>query len=64
MAITYNLGTGPTASYNTSQDGNVTVTVKSGSPLKPRAIYAGSASLQSYWINTGKTSNWHFAQAF
>lgn len=61
MAITYNLGTGPTAWYSTSQDGNVTVTVKSGSPLKPKAIYVGDASLESYWINTGKTSSWHFA---
>ncbi|HUK85511.1 MAG TPA: hypothetical protein VLU95_06595 [Candidatus Acidoferrum sp.] len=61
MAITYNLGTGPTAWYSTSQDGNVTVSVKSGSPLKPRAICVGTAILESYWINTGKTSSWHFA---
>ncbi len=61
MAVTYNLGTGPTAWYTTSQDGSVTVTVKSGSPLKPKVIYAGDASLESYWTNTGKTSSWHFA---
>jgi hypothetical protein len=61
MAITYNLGTGPTAWYSTLQDGNVTVSVKSGSPLKPKAIYVGTACLESYWINTGKTSSWHFA---
>ncbi len=61
MAVTYNLGTGPTAWYNISQDGNVIVNVKSGSPLKPRAIYVGTASLGAYWVNTGKTSSWHFA---
>ena len=60
-AVTYNLGTGPTAWYTVSQDGNITVTVKSGSPLKPKAIYVGDACLESYWIHTGKTSSWHFA---
>jgi hypothetical protein len=60
MTTMYNWGTGPTASLSTSQDGNTVISVKSGSPLKPKAIYMGTATLESRWVNSEKTNIWQF----
>lgn len=51
---------GQEAWVNTSQNGNTTVSVRSTSPIKPRAIYVGSASLEFMWVSTGKTTHWQF----
>ncbi len=60
MANSYSMASGSEAGYTVSQDGNTTVAVRSSSPLKPRAIYVGAASLQFYWVSSGKSSHWQF----
>jgi len=45
---------------NLSQSGNTTVSVRGTSPIKPRAVNVGSASLGFMWVSTGKSTHWQF----
>jgi hypothetical protein len=56
----YSMLSGRDAKYFVGQDGKVTVSVKSTSPLKFRAVYFGSAILQFRWVSTGKSTSWQF----
>ena len=60
MASSYNLATGREAWVTTSPTGNTTVSVRSVEPLKPRAVYVGTARLEFMWVSTGKTTHWQF----
>ena len=60
MARSYNMASGYEASYVVSQDGNTTVNIRSSSPLKFRAVYVGTASLEFMWVSSGKSSHWQF----
>ena len=51
---------GQEAWVNTSQSGNTTVSVRSTSPMKPRAVFAGAASLEFMWVSSGKSTHWQF----
>lgn len=51
---------GRDAQYIVGEDGKVKVSVKSISPLKFRAVYVGSASVQFRWVSTGKSRSWQF----
>jgi len=61
LTSSYNLASGHEAWYTTSPDGNTTVTVKSASPMKFRAVYVGAGVLEFYWVSTGKSTSWAFA---
>ncbi len=56
----YNMTAENQAWYRVDESGNATVSVRSKTPLKPRAIYVGEASLQFYWVHTGKSTHWQF----
>ena len=60
MAPSYNMADGHEASYGVSQDGNTTVAVRSVKPLKFREVYVGAATLEFYWVNTGRSASWVF----
>jgi hypothetical protein len=60
MSASYNIAGGHEASYYVSPSGNTMVTVQSASPLKFRAVYVGTASLQFMWVSSGKSSHWQF----
>lgn len=60
MAPSYSMVDGKEAWVNISQSGNATVSVRSASPIKPRAIYVGSSSLEFMWVSTGKSTHWQF----
>ena len=51
---------GQEAWYNISQTGNTTVSVRSTSLMKPRAVYVGTAGLEFMWVSSGKSSHWQF----
>lgn len=54
------MANGHEASYSVSQSGNTTISVRSSSPMKFRAVYVGTASLEFYWVSSGKSSHWQF----
>ncbi len=60
MAASYNMANGHEAWYNISPTGNATVSVRSTSIIKPRAVYVGTASLEFMWVSSGKSSHWQF----
>lgn len=60
MAPLYNLASGREAWVNVSPTGNTTISVRSTEPLKPRAVYVGTASLEFMWVSSGKSSHWQF----
>ncbi len=60
MLPLYNLTDKHEAWYNISQDGITTVTVRSKTRLKPRAIYAGLGTLSLYLSSLGRRENWKF----
>jgi hypothetical protein len=51
---------GRDAKYIVGQDGKVTVSIKSTSPMKFRGVSVGSASVQFRWVSTGKNTMWKF----
>ena len=60
MAASYNMTGENEAWYNIEQNGYTAVSVRSKSPLKPRAVYVGAASLEFMWVSSGKSSHWQF----
>lgn len=60
MTTSYDMTGENEAWYQTAENGEVTVSVRSKTPLKPRAINVGEASLQFYWVHTGNSSHWQF----
>ena len=60
MASSYNLASGNEAWYTTTANGETQIKVRSTAPLKPRAIYVGTATLNFRWISTGKSTQWQF----
>jgi hypothetical protein len=60
MATCYNMTGENEAWYRIEENGEAAVSVRSKTPLKPRAIYVGEASLQFYWVHSGKSSHWQF----
>ncbi len=60
MAPSYNMTGGQEAWVNVSQGGTTSVSVRSASPIKPRAVYVGSATLDFMWVSTGKSTHWQF----
>jgi hypothetical protein len=60
MAPSYNMAAENEAWYNIGDDGNATVSVRSKTPLNPRAVYIGEASMQFMWVHSGKSSHWQF----
>jgi hypothetical protein len=54
------MASGYEASYDVSQNGNTTVFVRSSSPMKFRAAYVGTGSLEFMWVSSGKSSHWQF----
>jgi hypothetical protein len=56
----YSIGCNKEAAYSVSENGVVTVSVRSVEPINPRAVYAGTASLLFRWVHTGKTTTWQF----
>jgi hypothetical protein len=60
MAASFNMANGYEASYSISQTGNATVSVRSSTPMKARAVYVGAASLEFLWVSSGKSSHWQF----
>jgi hypothetical protein len=60
MAPSYNMENGHEAWYNISQSGNTTVSIRSSSPLRPRAVYVGAAKLDFMWVSSGKSFHWQF----
>lgn len=60
MAPSYNMTSGQEAWYTISQNGNATVSIRSTLPIKPRAVYVGTASLEFMWVSSGKSSHWQF----
>jgi len=49
------------ASYTTLAGGNVVVSVASEKPMNFRSVSIGTASMEFYWVNSGKSSHWQFA---
>ena len=60
MAPSYNIASGHEAWYTTKQDGNTTVSIRSTSPMNFRKAYVGTASLEFYWVSSGKSTHWQF----
>ena len=60
MVTSYNMASGHEASYSVSQDGKTTVSIRSSSTMKFRAIYVGTANLEFLWVSSGKSSHWQF----
>jgi hypothetical protein len=60
MTTAYNLTADNQAHYRLNENGEATVTVRSKTPLKPRAVYVGEASMQCMWVHSGKSSRWQF----
>jgi hypothetical protein len=60
VTTTYNLTQEIQSTYATDENGKVTVTVRSKTPLKPRAIYVGEAAMQVTWNYSNKGSHWQF----
>ena len=60
MVTSYNMASGLEASYSVSQDGKTTVSIRSSSTMKFRAIYVGTANLEFLWVSSGKSSHWQF----
>jgi hypothetical protein len=58
--VSYNVAVGVEAWYSVSEDGFVTVNVRSNTQLNPRAVYVGAATLDFKWVHTGKTTHWQF----
>jgi hypothetical protein len=56
----YRIGCDKEALYSVSENGVVTVSVRSVEPINPRAVYAGTANLLFRWVHTGKTTTWQF----
>jgi hypothetical protein len=59
MAPSYNM-TENESWYRLVENGEATVSVRSKTQLKPRAVYIGEASMQFMWVHTGKSSHWQF----
>jgi hypothetical protein len=60
MAPSYNMTAENEAWYSIGENGYATVSVRSKTPLKPRAVYIGEASMQFMWVHSGKSSHWQF----
>ena len=60
MAPSYNMTAENEAWYSIGENGDATVSIRSKTPLKPRAVYIGEASMQFMWVHTGKSSHWQF----
>ena len=60
LAQSYGMVGGTEATYGISQNGKAKVSVSSISPMKPRAVYVGTASLEFMWVSSGKSSHWQF----
>jgi len=60
VTTSYNMTAGQQAYYKLDEHGNATVPLRSKTPLKPRAVYVGEASMRCMWTHTGKSSSWHF----
>jgi hypothetical protein len=58
--VTYKINTAVQARYCFDENGNTTVTVRSRTPLEPREVFVGEASMQFMWHRNGKTSQWKF----
>ena len=57
---TYNITTTVEATYCLDENGNAKVTLRSKTPLAPREVFVGDASMQFMWHHNGKTSQWKF----
>jgi hypothetical protein len=60
LTQSYDMAGGTEATYGISQNGKATVSVSSISPMKPRAVYVGTAILEFMWVSSGKSSHWQF----
>ena len=60
MTTSINLTADQQAYYRLNENGAATVTVRSKTQLKPRAIYVGEATMQCMWVSTGKSTSWQF----
>ncbi|HSV49440.1 MAG TPA: hypothetical protein VLH35_03910, partial [Candidatus Acidoferrales bacterium] len=60
LTTAYNMTADNQAYYRLNENGEATVTVRSKTPLKPRAVYVGEASMQCMWVSTGKSTSWQF----
>jgi hypothetical protein len=60
VTTSINLTPDQQASYRLNENGTATVTVRSQTQLKPRAIYVGETTMQCMWVHTGKSTSWQF----
>ncbi len=60
MTTSINLAADPQSYYRLNENGEATVTIRSKTQLKPRAIYVGEATMQFMWVSTGKSTTWQF----
>jgi len=60
VTASYNLTAEQQAYHKLDEHGNATVTLRSKTPLKPRAVYAGEASMRCSWVHMEDSSRWHF----
>lgn len=60
MTTSINLAADQQAHYRLNENGSATITVRSKTQLKPRAIYVGEATMQCIWVSTGKSTSWQF----
>ncbi len=56
----YSMEAGKEVWYRVSENGVATVSLRSTEPMKPRAVYMGTASMQFMWVSTGKSTHWQF----
>jgi hypothetical protein len=60
VTASINLAADPQSYYRLNENEEATVTIRSKTQLKPRAIYVGEATMQFMWVNTGKSTTWQF----